>query len=255
VDTLPVFLALRDRPVILIGGGAAAEAKRRLLERAGARVVDEAACDARLAIIAGDDPDDIIAARLKARGLLVNVVDKPALCDFIMPAIVERTPVTVAIGTAGASASLAKALRQRIEALLPADLGALALALRGARAAITARFPDPAARRAALDAALAPGGPLDPMRAGIGPESIVGWLTAAAPGRTDRHDHVRLRSGDPDDLTLREARLLAEADTIRHAPGVPAAILARGRADAARRPLGDTPPPPGRTVDVAGPAA
>lgn len=255
MDSLPVFLVIRDRPVILIGSGAAAEAKRRLLERAGARVVDETAPDARLAIVAGDDPDDIIAARLKARGILVNVVDKPALCDFTMPAIVDRAPVTVAIGTAGASASLAKALRQRIEALLPADLGTLALALRAARAAIAGRFPDPTDRRVALDRALAPGGPLDPVRAGLDPDSVAGWLAAATPGQTGRHDHIRLRSDDPDDLTLREARLLAEADTIRHAPGVPAAILARGRADAARRPLDGAPPPPGRTVDVAGPAA
>ena len=255
MDNLPVFLVIHGRPVILVGDGAAAEAKRRLLERAGAHVVDETSPDARLAIIAGDDPDGIVAARLKARGLLVNVVDKPTLCDFTMPAIVERAPVTVAIGTAGASASLAKALRQRIEALLPADLGALALALREARDAIAARFPDPTARRVALDRALAPGGPLDPIAAGSGQDRVAGWLAAAAPGQTQRHDRIRLRSDDPDDLSLREARLLAEADTIRHAPGVAAAILARGRADAARRLLDDTPPPPGRTVDVEGPAA
>lgn len=249
MESLPVFLVLRDRPVILVGGGPAAAAKRRLLERAGARIVDEDATDARLAIIAGDDPDGAIAARLKARGLLVNVVDRPATCDFTMPAIVDRAPVTVAIGTAGASASLAKALRQRIEAMLPADLGALAVTLRQARATIADRFPDAAARRLALDAALAPGGPLDPLR----PGSVADWLAAATPNATGRHDHIRLRSDDPDDLTLREARLLAEADTIRHAPDVPPAILARARADADRRPLSGDPPPPGRTVDIEGP--
>ncbi len=251
MESLPLFLVIRDRPVILIGNGPAAEAKRRLLERAGARVVGEESHDARLAIVAEDDPDGAIAARLRTRGLLVNVVDRPGLCDFTMPAIVDRAPVTVAVSTAGASASLAKALRQRIEALLPAGLGGFALDLRNARGAIAARFPDVTARRLALDTALAPGGPLDPVR----PGNVMAWLAAAASTATDRHDHIRLRSPDPDELTLREARLLAEADTIRHAPGVPPSILIRGRADATRLRLGNTPPPPGRTVDIDGPPA
>ncbi|HWL47498.1 MAG TPA: NAD(P)-dependent oxidoreductase, partial [Sphingomonadaceae bacterium] len=132
--------------MILLGDGDAAAAKRRLLERAGARIVGEDDA-AALAIVA--DGDEAAVARLRARGILVNATDRPDLCDFTLPAIVDRAPVLVAIGTGGASAGLAKALRQRIEALLPADLGRLAEALFAARAAIRARWPEADARRRA----------------------------------------------------------------------------------------------------------
>ena len=135
MQSLPVFLVLKGRPVILTGSGEAVDAKRRLLERAGARVVGEAE-DAAIAIVA--DGDDATVARLKARGVLVNATDRPELCDFTLPAIIDRNPVLIAIGTGGASAGLAKALRQRIEAILPEKLGRLATALHDARAAIRA---------------------------------------------------------------------------------------------------------------------
>ena len=78
-----------------------------------------------LAIVAADEPDAIVA-RLKERGILVNAVDRADLCDFTLPAIVDRDPVLVAIGTGGASAGLAKALRQRLELMLR-DSGAAVL--------------------------------------------------------------------------------------------------------------------------------
>ena len=111
-------MKLTHRPVILLGMGEAADAKRRLLERAGADIRTEEAADASLAIVAIEDEDEAQAAaeRLKARGVLVNVVDRPSLCDFTLPAIVDRDPVLIAIGTGAASAGLAKALRQRLEA-------------------------------------------------------------------------------------------------------------------------------------------
>lgn len=239
MHSLPVFLRLEGRPVILLGAGDAAEAKRRLLERGGATIVGEAG-DARLAIVAIEEEAlaEAAVARLRARGILVNAVDRPALCDFTLPAIVDRDPVLVAIGTGGASAGLAKALRQRIEALLPAGLGTLADRLHAARDRIRTRFPDAAARRRAIDAALDPGGPLDPLaRHDV---DIDDWLAAA-------HEHrpqiirIRLRSADPDDLTIREARALAQADTVHLLGDVPAAIRHRIRADA--RQLHGSPPP------------
>ena len=119
---LPLFVRLAGRPVILLGTGEAADAKARLLARAGARIVGEENGDARLAIVALVDPDAAVA-RLRARGLLVNAVDRPDLCDFTLPAIVDRAPVLVAIGTGGASAGLAAMLRQRLEEILPISLG------------------------------------------------------------------------------------------------------------------------------------
>ncbi len=229
--SLPLFVRLRGRPVILLGDGEAADAKRRLLERAGAAIVGEEAV-AALAIVAIDDEGEALAAvaRLKARGVLVNAVDRPALCDFTVPAIVDRSPVIVAIGTGGVSAGLAAALRQRLEALLPATLGALATALSDARGAMRTRYPDGRARRRALGAALSAGGVLDPM--GAKPD-VAAWLADDAPIAAAVR-RIALRSGDPDDLTLGEARALAQADRIVHTADVPAAILDRTRADAVR---------------------
>jgi uroporphyrin-III C-methyltransferase / precorrin-2 dehydrogenase / sirohydrochlorin ferrochelatase len=149
MNQLPIFVTLRGRKVVLIGEGEAADAKRRLIERAGGECVREDSSDAMLAFVALDDSVEAAttAARLKAKGLMVNVVDQPALCDFTTPAIVDRDPVLVAIGTGGASAGLAKAMRQRLEMLLPAGLGSLATGLQSARDSVRAKWPDGAARR------------------------------------------------------------------------------------------------------------
>jgi uroporphyrin-III C-methyltransferase/precorrin-2 dehydrogenase/sirohydrochlorin ferrochelatase len=242
--SLPIFLGLQGRPAMLIGEGEAADAKRRLLERAGARIVQEAD-EAALAIVALDEPDAVVA-RLKARGILVNAVDRPDLCDFTLPAILDRDPVLIAIGTGGASAGLAKALRQRLELLVPADLGRLAEALHAARGAIRKRWPDAADRRRAVDRALAEHGPLDPLclRSSRAKSRDVAWAERVSTAldtiggepvrsKTDVV-RIRLRTPDPDDLTLREARLLGLADRLYHRSDIPAAILDRARADAVR---------------------
>jgi uroporphyrin-III C-methyltransferase / precorrin-2 dehydrogenase / sirohydrochlorin ferrochelatase len=246
LHSLPLFVRLTGRPVILIGNGDAAEAKRRLLDRAGAIIVSEDA-QAALAIVAVDDEDEAEAAvaRLKARHILVNAVDRVALCDFTLPAIVDRDPVLIAIGTGGASAGLAKALRQRLEALLPQSLGALATALRDARPALRKKFPDGGDRRRAIDAALSEGGLFDPFGASLttvraelveAPSFSLNSLPNKDSPSTGSGQTVAftLSSTDPDDLTLKQARLLGAADRIYHTPEVPAAILDRARADAVR---------------------
>ncbi|RJG54898.1 siroheme synthase [Sphingobium terrigena] len=238
MHSLPVFLRLTGRPVILTGDGEAADAKRRLLERTGAVIVGEEDKRARIAIVS--DGDAVTAERLRARGVLVNATDNPDLCDFTLPAIVDRDPVLIAIGTGGASAGLAKALRQRLEALFPARLGELAQALFAARGAIKARWADAGARRRRIDAGLAPGGMIDPLRADA-VDALPDWLAAEGPVEGSRLIAIALLSGDPDDLTLRAARLLGEADRVYHAASVPAAILDRARADAARI-VADVPP-------------
>lgn len=230
MHSLALFHRIAGQPVIVAGEGEAAEAKRRLVERAGGRVVGPEDKAARLAFIA-QDPPDALAGQLKARGVLVNVVDRPELCDFTTPSLLDRDPVLVAVATGGASAGLAKAIRLRLEHLLPATLGPLAAALADARGAIRVRWPGADERRRTLDAALAEGGLLDPF---VADEAAVGpWLAkAGSPGST-REEFV-LGSDDPDDLTLRQARWLGRADVIAYEPGVPAAVLNRARADAVR---------------------
>lgn len=250
MHSLPLLHRLAGQPVIVLGEGDAAEAKARLLERAGARIVGEDDPHARLAFVALDEPDAAVA-RLKARGLLVNAVDRPDLCDFTVPSLLERGPVLVAVGTGGASAGLAKALRLRLETLLPATLGDLAEGLAAARAGLRARWPDGGTRRRALDAALAEGGALDPLNSGSA-AALAGWLDGAQAGEGGLHEFA-VGSDDPDDLTLRQARWLGSADVVAHEPGVAEAILIRARADAVRLELAPGaagPDGPGLTVVI-----
>ncbi|MEO5938151.1 MAG: NAD(P)-dependent oxidoreductase [Sphingomonas sp.] len=244
LHSLPVFIRLAGRPVILIGDGEAADAKRRLLERAGAAIVGEDA-EAALAIVAMDDPDATVA-RLRARGVLVNAVDRSDLCDFTLPAIVDRSPVVVAVGTGGISAGLAAALRQRLEAILPAGLGRLAESLHAQRPAFRAIFPAAGERRRALAEAMAEGGPIDPLA----PYPDDAQLFPRDTGKTTHTVTLTLTSADPDDLTLRQARALAQADRVMHAPGVPPAILDRARADAPRIASATPPLDPGDGLTV-----
>lgn len=242
IASLPLFHQIAGQSVLVLGDGPAAEPKRRLVERAGGVIVDDLARavdeGVRLAFIAYEDPRACEVAAINARcaGILVNVVDRPELCDFTTPSILDRDPLLVAIGTGGASAGLAKHVRLRLERVLPATLGALAKALEAARPRLRERFPDGAERRRAVDAALAEGGPLDPLD----PQSfekVAAWLSGAAEGRMGSVIDITLTSPDPEDLTLRQARLLGEADMVLLDGAIPPAILARARADAARRPL------------------
>ena len=243
IASLPLFHQVAGQQVLVLGEGPAAEPKRRLVERAGGVIVDDLprAIDegVRLAFIAYEDAQACEVAAINARcaGMLVNVVDRPELCDFTTPSILDRDPLLVAIGTGGASAGLAKHVRLRLEQVLPQTLGALARALEAARPALRVRFADGAERRRAVDAALREGGPLDPLDPAAH-ERVSAWAEGSSPAPdTARVVEIVLRSDDPEDLTLREARLLGVADTLLIAEGVPAAILARARADARRLPL------------------
>ncbi len=243
IEALPLFHRLAGQPVIVVGTGEAAEAKRRLVERAGGVVVSDIAAGlaqgARLAFLAHDSEDAARAdaARLRLAGVLVNAADRPDLCDFTVPSILDRSPVLIAIGTGGASAGLAKALRLRLERILPQSLGRLASALGQARADLRIRWPDAGDRRRALDAALDEGGALDPLREESG-ERVAAWIAAADAEPSARQIEIVLTSDDPEDLTLRQTRLLGSADCIAYEPAVPAVVLDRARADAARMEIG-----------------
>ena len=255
IGSLPLFHRVDGAPVIVLGEGPAAEPKRRLVERAGGRIVDDlqAGVDegARLAFVAHDDAArcEADAIRLRCAGILVNVVDRPELCDFTTPSILDREPVLVAIGTGGASAGLAKQLRLRLEGLLPDSLGTLANGLYAARGRLRARWPDGGERRRALDAALSAGGPLDPLEEGAH-DRLGDWLAGEAmPMATGRRELVPV-SDDPDDLTLRQLKWLGAADAIVVEDGAPARILDRARADAPRLPLASGVPEGGLVVVV-----
>jgi uroporphyrin-III C-methyltransferase/precorrin-2 dehydrogenase/sirohydrochlorin ferrochelatase len=239
IANLPLFHRIAGQPVIVLGVGEAAEAKRRLVERAGAIVIDDLQegidKGARLAFIAHEDAGSAQSDAIRARcaGLLVNAADRPELCDFTVPSLLDRAPVLIAIGTGGASAGLAKQLRLRLEALLPQSLGALADTLFAMRGALRQRWPDAGDRRRALDGALGEGGALDPLSADSATR-VPGWIAGEAGTIEPENVEIVLRSADPEDLTLREMRWLGAADRIVHEHGVPAQVLDRSRADATR---------------------
>ncbi|APG62115.1 siroheme synthase [Sphingorhabdus lutea] len=221
------------RHVILLGEGEAADAKRRLIERAGGICVDEDDILAKIAFIAIEDEDEAIAAaaRLSARGILVNMVDRPAYCEFTTPAIIDRNPVLIAIGTGGASAGMAKSLRQGLERLFPQKLGQLAQDIFAARDKIKQKWPAANDRRRALDGAFQNGGPLDPF-ADHDDDAVQNWLEAGAITPQRGLITIDILTGDPDDISLKTARLLGEADIIYYDENVSSAIYTRGRADA-----------------------
>jgi uroporphyrin-III C-methyltransferase/precorrin-2 dehydrogenase/sirohydrochlorin ferrochelatase len=127
-------------------------------------------------------------------------------------------------------------LRLRLEALLPASLGTLAEKLQAAHDRLRTRFPDAAERRRALDSALGEAGALDPLLEGSA-DAVDSWIDGAAPETPGWRVVIELTSDDPDDLTLRQARLLGEADMLLVEPGIAPAILGRARADAVRHVL------------------
>lgn len=241
MKSLPLFHRIAGQPVIVLGSGDAAQAKRHLVERAGGLVIGDMAegigKGVRLAFVAHDDAamTEADTASLRRAGVLVNAVDRPDICDFTTPSVLDRDPVLIAIGTGGASAGLAKALRLRLERILPQSLGRLADALFAARDRLRARYPDAGARRRALDAALGEGGALDPLREDA-TDGIEDWLDAAHQASPAGVTEIVIMSDDPEDLTLRQARLLGSADCIVHDSSIPPGILSRARADAVRTP-------------------
>ncbi|MDC0886571.1 NAD(P)-dependent oxidoreductase [Altererythrobacter sp.] len=239
IGSLPLFHRVRGTRVVVVGEGEMGEAKRRLVERAGGIPCEEPEAHlAKLAFIALDDEREAeaTARRLRGKGLLVNVADRPELCEFTTPSILDREPVLIAVSTSGASAGLAKHLRLRLERILPQTLGQLAAKLRDARDAMRKRFPAGDERRRAVDSALGEGGILDPFDS-TSASRVESWLEG------DDHasgtEPVTFISGsdDPEDLTLRQARLLGIADAVLYDPRIPAEVLDRSRADALRRTL------------------
>ena len=274
---LPVFLDLQTGPVLLVGAGDLARAKLRLLAAAGARirwfatdghhdVSGLAAADAARIELAEGDPlaadlrsviailcagaGDIgiaMSARAKAVGLPVNVMDDLAHSTFIFPAIVDRGDVVVAVGTGGTSPVVARRVRERIEAVLPARIGDLAGFIGRWRKTIHGRIPEFALRRRFWEGvvdgpigALVLAGRCDEAEAalkGIGDASA--FAGASMSGQAEgRVTLVGAGPGDPDLLTIKALRALQDADIVFYDELVSPEILDRARRDASRVPVG-----------------
>jgi uroporphyrin-III C-methyltransferase / precorrin-2 dehydrogenase / sirohydrochlorin ferrochelatase len=155
MDYFPVFLDLRGRRALVVGDGEAADAKAAALARAGAdvhitqRFAPTMLDGAALVFVAGARRAvaEQVARAAEARGIWVNVMDEPRLCSFLMPALVERGPVTVAISTSGTAPMLARLLREWLDLALPRHLGALASLAGSFRPLVRRRLPALAARR------------------------------------------------------------------------------------------------------------
>lgn len=151
----PVFLDLQNRPCLVVGETEEARRKAGALRDAGAVVthVDDTATipagPYALALISTGnlEQDEAATRRLAGSGALINVVDRPSLCSFVWPAIVERGPVTIAVSTAGTSPTLAALIRQRIERAIPAAVGELAQLAGRLRRSVAEVIPTVAGRR------------------------------------------------------------------------------------------------------------
>jgi uroporphyrin-III C-methyltransferase/precorrin-2 dehydrogenase/sirohydrochlorin ferrochelatase len=263
MDYFPVFLDLRGRRALIAGGGEAAARKLRLLQKAGAHVTvvarrfaDEIErSDAKLTrrgFVAGDvvghtivfaasedhGLDDRVAEAASTRGIPYNVVDRAESSSFILPAIVERDPVVIAISSGGAAPVLARRLREAIERLLPARLGGLARFADSFRGAIKGLLPEATQRRRFwerfFDSPVA-----EAVLAGDEGKAREGMLTLVNSRSADPREPgvvhlVGAGPGSPDLLTLRALQVMQRADVVVYDRLVGPQILDLVRRDAER---------------------
>src|SRR4051812_6305644 len=248
MQSFPIFLRLSDRPVLVVGPvngeGQAAAAKQRLLEAAGARVdlVTEVASLDGYALVfgaTGDEArDQAVSQAARAAGIPVNVVDRPELSDFIMPAVVDRGEVVIGISTGGSAPILAQRIRAQIENVLPSGLDRLAAFARRFRVAVQTRVTDNATRRRFWERFFDSEG-ADLVMAGEdfrAARKLIRDLNAADAARSGEGSLtvIELTSNASEDLTLGALRALRGADVIAHDAAVGAEILDYARRDARR---------------------
>ena len=239
----PIFLDLQGRRAVVLGTGEAADRKAEGLRRCGA-IVEQIGhfephhligCAVAIAADAAECDTLALVRLATAQGIPVNVVDQPALCSFITPAVVDRSPLTIAVSSGGAAPVLARLIRARIEALVPPAFGRLAALVESFKTDLRRRIPNTALRRRVLERALSGRvadlvamGAEDAARVemarqidqGADPTGIV-YLVGAGPGAADL-------------LTIRAHRLLGEADVIVHDRLIGDDVLDVARRDAER---------------------
>ncbi len=261
---LPLFMNVQGQPCLVVGGGQVASRKVFMLQRAGAEVtvVAPELCpelqqraekgeirhlpesfrpghvDGQMVIIAATNDEAVnrqVSETAKARGIPVNVVDAPDLCSFIVPSIIDRDPVQIAISTGGASPVLARLLRAKLETFIPAAYGRLARLVESYREQVKARLPDSNAIRQFWERILE--GPVaERLMAGKDREARA-LLEAAVekaepPPKTGEVYLVGAGPGDPDLLTFRALRLMQQADVVVYDRLVSAEVLDLVRRDA-----------------------
>ncbi len=262
MDFLPIFLNIKNRPCLVVGGGNIAVRKVSVLLQAGAKIkiiapqLDEAfelppSCeylaehfqpahlDGMTLVIAATNDAAVnaqVSCEAKQRNIPVNVVDNPELCSFIMPAILDRSPLVVAFSTGGASPVLARLMRGKLEALIPQAYGRLANFSMRFRDTVKQRIAMPAQRRIfwedMLDGAVA-------EKVFAGDEQAAEAMLLARLERPQEQAVgevylVGAGPGDPDLLTFRALRLMQKADVVLYDNLVSKPVLEMTRRDTER---------------------
>jgi uroporphyrin-III C-methyltransferase/precorrin-2 dehydrogenase/sirohydrochlorin ferrochelatase len=271
VQTFPIFVSFEGKPPLVVGGGQLAAVKTRLLLKrapsvgvAAGEVVAELAALAEAGLVSllpalpgidqlrgrplvisatEDNAEDArVAAIARALGVPVNVPDRPELCTFALPAIVDRGEVTVAIATSGAAPVLAQRLRAWLEQELHPRLDALAKLAAEFRGAVAERVPSGARRRKFWEAVFE-GAAAEAMLEGneVKAKALIGEaieMAAATPHLQGRVLLVGAGPGDPELLTVKAVRALKAADVILYDRLVGLGILDHARREAELIPVG-----------------
>ncbi|MEQ6289679.1 siroheme synthase CysG [Vogesella sp. GCM10023246] len=265
MEYFPIFLRLQDEPCLLVGGGEVAVRKARLLLSAGARltvvspalVAELAAMAAsgeirhlprealaadvsgyRLVVAATDNREvnRMVSQAAQAQGIPANVVDDPELSSYITPAIIDRSPLVIAVSTGGGVPVLARLIRARLESLIPAGFGNLARFASRFREQVKARFGNVEQRRAFWESVLE--GPLaEQVMNGNEAAAEAEMLARLAATDTPPSGAVYLVGagpGNPDLLTFRALRLMQQADVVLYDNLVAEPLLELVRRDAER---------------------
>ena len=263
MQILPLALKIADQPCLVVGGGAVArrkiellasadadvtvvarqvaEASAALCERHGIAVLQRSFVDAdvvgkRLVVAATNDAtaNETIRAACEQQGVLVNCVDDGERSNVLFPALVDRGNVVVAISTGGASPTLARRLRERIEAVLPESIGALARYLGQRRQRVRQALPDLRARQRFWDRAIDSELATQVARDDVSSADATLETMLAGPRAAGLVSLVGAGPGDPDLLTLKALRCLQQAEVVYYDSLVSAAVLARCRRDTKR---------------------
>ncbi|HQR50995.1 MAG TPA: siroheme synthase CysG [Methylophilaceae bacterium] len=266
MNQFPIFIQVRDRRCLVVGGGEIATRKISLLLKAEAQVAvvapdlcqslaelyaaekifwEKALFDPRhldqawLVIAATDDKaiNAAVSQAAQARSIPVNVVDQPALCTFTMPSIIDRSPIVVAISSGGAAPVLARLLRARLETLIPAAYGRLAALAGKFRKQVQQQLPEGSARRIFWENVFE--GPIAEQMLAGREEAAFSALQQSLKQAVNHPPGgevylVGAGPGDPDLLTFRALRLMQKADVVLYDNLVSEAVMDLVRRDAER---------------------